>query len=71
MEQLKTLLNKFLGMKDKEVFVKDMLFATLETSTRSIKLPTNEEFLITDTVGFVSKLPHHLIESFKSFVKVS
>lgn len=63
---INTLLNKFLGMKDKEVFVKDMLFATLETSTRSIKLPTNEEFLITDTVGFVSKLPHHLIESFKS-----
>ena len=43
-----------------------MLFATLETSTRAIKLPTNEEFLITDTVGFVSNLPHHLIESFKS-----
>ena len=49
-----------------EVFVKNMLFATLETSTRSIKLPTNQEFLITDTVGFVSNLPHHLIESFKS-----
>lgn len=43
-----------------------MLFATLETATRRIKLPTNEEFIITDTVGFVSNLPHHLIESFKS-----
>ena len=51
---------------DKKVFVKDMLFATLETSTRAIKLPTNQEFLITDTVGFVSNLPHHLVESFKS-----
>lgn len=50
----------------KEVFVKDMLFATLETSTRRLKLENNHEFLLTDTVGFVSKLPHHLIESFKS-----
>lgn len=51
---------------DKEVFVKDMLFATLETQTRKLKLPNNHQFLITDTVGFVSKLPHHLVESFKS-----
>lgn len=62
-------INKLLelyGVTDKSVFVKDMLFATLETSTRSVKLPNNSEFLITDTVGFVSKLPHHLVESFKS-----
>ena len=62
-------INKLLelyGVTDKSVFVKDMLFATLETSTRSVKLPNNCEFLITDTVGFVSKLPHHLVESFKS-----
>ncbi len=51
---------------NKEVFVKDMLFATLETSTRRIKLENNHEFLLTDTVGFVNKLPHHLIEAFKS-----
>lgn len=51
---------------DKQVFVKNMLFATLETSTRRIKLANNHEFLITDTIGFVSNLPHHLIESFKS-----
>lgn len=51
---------------NKEVFEKDMLFATLETSTRSIVTKTNAHFLLTDTVGFVSKLPHHLIESFKS-----
>lgn len=50
----------------KQVFVKDMLFATLETSTRAVKLPNNKEFLVTDTVGFVSKLPHYLVESFKS-----
>ncbi len=51
---------------DKNVYVKNMLFATLSTSTRSIKLPNNHEFLLTDTIGFVSKLPHHLVESFKS-----
>lgn len=63
---MNTLLTMFDKEAEKQVFVKDMLFATLETSTRAIKLPTNEEFLITDTVGFVSNLPHHLIESFKS-----
>lgn len=51
---------------EKEVFVKNMLFATLDTQTRRIKLNNNHEFLITDTVGFVNKLPHHLVESFKS-----
>ncbi len=65
-----TMMNSILNIYNKDenklVFVKDMLFATLETSTRNIKLPNNLEFLITDTVGFVSKLPHHLVESFKS-----
>lgn len=50
----------------KEVFEKDMLFATLETSTRKIKLENNCQFLVTDTVGFVNKLPHDLVEAFKS-----
>ncbi len=63
---INSLLEMFDRSVDKKVFVKDMLFATLETSTRAIKLPTNQEFLITDTVGFVSNLPHHLVESFKS-----
>ena len=63
---INTLINMFHGDKNKEVFVKNMLFATLETASRRIKLSTNEEFIITDTVGFVSNLPHHLIESFKS-----
>ena len=63
---INSLLDYFEKEETKKVFVKNMLFATLETSTRAIKLPTNQEFLITDTVGFVSNLPHHLIESFKS-----
>lgn len=50
----------------KEVFEKDMLFATLETSTRGIRTKSNLNFLLTDTVGFVNKLPHQLIEAFKS-----
>ncbi|GIP17990.1 GTPase HflX [Paenibacillus montaniterrae] len=50
----------------KEVFVKDMLFATLETSVRHIELPDNKSFLLTDTVGFVSQLPHHLVKAFRS-----
>ncbi|MCK9471728.1 MAG: GTPase HflX [Bacilli bacterium] len=50
----------------KEVFEKDMLFATLETSTRAIRTKHNLNFLLTDTVGFVNKLPHQLIEAFKS-----
>lgn len=54
------------SIENKEVLEKDMLFATLETSTRSIVTKNNAHFLLTDTVGFVSKLPHHLIESFKS-----
>lgn len=62
---INTLLN-MTNKVDKNVYVKDMLFATLSTSTRSIKLENNHEFLLTDTIGFVSKLPHHLVESFKS-----
>lgn len=50
----------------KEVFVKDMLFATLETSVRHIELNDNKSFLLTDTVGFVSQLPHHLVKAFRS-----
>jgi GTP-binding protein HflX len=65
-----TLLNKFIEFTtkdiDKKVYVENMLFATLETSTRHIILPNNKEFTATDTVGFVSNLPHNLVESFKS-----
>lgn len=51
---------------DKEVFVKNMLFATLDTSVRRIDLKDNFSFILSDTVGFISKLPHNLVESFKA-----
>lgn len=50
----------------KKVFEKDMLFATLETSVRNITLPDKKAFLLSDTVGFISKLPHELIKAFRS-----
>lgn len=52
--------------ENKQVFEKDMLFATLETSVRNIQLPDAKSFLLTDTVGFVDKLPHHLVKAFRS-----
>jgi GTPase len=51
---------------DKQVFVKNMLFATLDTSVRRIELNNNFSFILSDTVGFISKLPHKLVESFKA-----
>ena len=51
---------------EKEVMEKDMLFATLGTSVRNVKLPNNQEILLIDTVGFVSKLPTLLVNSFRS-----
>ncbi|MBP1989862.1 GTPase HflX [Paenibacillus eucommiae] len=50
----------------KQVLAQDMLFATLETSVRSINLSDRKSFLLTDTVGFVSQLPHHLVKAFRS-----
>ena len=50
----------------KKVFEKNMLFATLDTSVRRISLNNNNDFILSDTVGFISKLPHNLIEAFKS-----
>lgn len=58
-----TLLNALTGAG---ILAEDKLFATLDPTTRSLKLPTGEEILLTDTVGFIRKLPHHLIEAFKS-----
>lgn len=52
--------------EEKLVLEKDMLFATLETSVRNIKLPNNISFLLSDTVGFVSNLPHNLVKAFRS-----
>ena len=51
---------------EKQVFVKDMLFATLDTNVRRIELNNNFSFILSDTVGFISILPHNLIESFKA-----
>ncbi len=51
---------------EKLVFEKDMLFATLDTATRHIEIDKQKPFLLTDTVGFVSDLPHKLVESFLS-----
>lgn len=51
---------------EKQVFEKNMLFATLETSVRNITLPDHKTFLLTDTVGFIDKLPHHLVKAFRS-----
>lgn len=65
-----TLMNKMIERygisREKEVFEKDMLFATLDTSVRQLTLPDQKRFILSDTVGFVSKLPTHLIEAFKS-----
>ncbi|MBU9789168.1 GTPase HflX [Lentilactobacillus sp. IMAU92037] len=58
---------KLLGEdEDKQVLVKNMLFATLDTSIRRLTLPDQKTFLLSDTVGFVSQLPHQLIQAFKS-----
>ena len=53
-------------ISNKSVFAKDLLFATLDTSTRHIKFKDNKEVIISDTVGFISKLPTGLIRAFKS-----
>lgn len=58
-----TLLNILSGA---DVMAKDMLFATLDTTTRRIELPDGQPLLITDTVGFVRNLPHRLVEAFKA-----
>ncbi|MEG1929730.1 MAG: GTPase HflX [Anaerovorax sp.] len=63
------LMNYLLNMvekEDKSVFEENMLFATLDTAQRNIKLDTNCEFILIDTVGFVSQLPHSLIKAFKA-----
>lgn len=58
-----TLLNALTGA---EVFAEDKLFATLDPTTRRLRLPTNQNVLLTDTVGFIRKLPHGLVEAFKA-----
>lgn len=58
-----TLLNRLTGA---DILAEDKLFATLDPTTRGLRLPGGQEILLTDTVGFIHKLPHHLIEAFKS-----
>lgn len=58
-----TLLNKLTGS---EVLSEDKLFATLDPTTRQLNLKDGQQILLTDTVGFIHKLPHHLVEAFKS-----
>ena len=58
-----TLLNRITGAG---VLAEDKLFATLDPTTRALSLPDGETVLLTDTVGFIRKLPHHLVEAFKS-----
>ena len=58
-----TLLNRLTGSS---VLAEDMLFATLDTTTRRIELPDGQPLLLTDTVGFIRRLPHRLVEAFKA-----
>lgn len=58
-----SLLNTF---TDSEIFEKDMLFATLDPTARKLALPSGQNAILVDTVGFVSRLPHKLVEAFKS-----
>lgn len=63
---LNTLVDLSLFDESKKVYEEDMLFATLETSIRKIKIKDGKEFLLTDTVGFIRELPHMLIKAFRS-----
>lgn len=65
-----TVMNYYLSMigaeEEKKVFEKDMLFATLDTSIRRVGTGDKKDFLLSDTVGFVSDLPHNLVKAFRS-----
>jgi GTP-binding protein HflX len=63
-----TLLNR---LTDSGVLVEDRLFATLDPTTRRLALPGGEPVLLTDTVGFIRRLPHRLVESFKGTLEVA
>lgn len=54
------------ALTDAGILEDAMLFSTLDTTTRSLRLDSTQEILVTDTVGFIRKLPHHLVEAFKS-----
>ena len=60
------MVERFVGDEEKKVLEKDMLFATLDTTIRRINTGNNQDFLLTDTVGFIHKLPHGLVKAFRS-----
>ena len=60
------MVERFVGDEEKKVLEKDMLFATLDTTIRRINTGNNRDFLLTDTVGFIHKLPHGLVKAFRS-----
>lgn len=60
------LVDKYVGDQEKKVLEKDMLFATLDTTVRRINTGNNCDFLLSDTVGFIDKLPHSLVKAFRS-----
>ena len=63
---MNALVREFGKSEDKQVFVKDMLFATLDTSVRQLVFPDQKKLLLSDTVGFVSQLPTQLVKAFRS-----
>jgi len=63
---MNAMVNQYQQAEDKLVFEKDMLFATLDTSVRNIKFEDGKSILLSDTVGFISKLPHNLVKAFHS-----
>lgn len=63
---MNAMVEKYLQEEDKKVLEKDMLFATLDTAVRHIDMGSNKEILLSDTVGFIHKLPHGLVKAFRS-----
>ncbi len=63
---MNAMVDKYVGDDEKRVFEKDMLFATLDTAIRRINTGNNKDFLLSDTVGFIHKLPHGLVKAFRS-----
>ena len=63
---LNLMVDEFVGEESRKVMAKDMLFATLDTTVRKITPQGRQPFLLSDTVGFISNLPHHLVKAFQS-----
>ena len=65
-DDLVALVDEYVKEESRKVMAKDMLFATLDTTVRKITPPGRQPFLMSDTVGFISNLPHHLVKAFRS-----